>query len=209
MKTFFQKKGAFEFILIVVAGSFFITGCSLRDTLNILADPTAPTQSEVQNVNPSDYYEKFYLEQANRASVSPGVTGIRALKGLPKDGFGQVNWTAAVVGRYINPRPSLDPNVVDDPPLSLNIFIEAKVPLMANVVFPHSIHTYWLSCKTCHPKIFLPEAGANPISMEEIFKGEWCGRCHNRVAFPFWPRENCDRCHIIPKGHSLQRETWR
>ncbi|MBI5344853.1 MAG: cytochrome c3 family protein [Deltaproteobacteria bacterium] len=150
----------------------------------------------------SDYYEGFYKEVTKRVGSRKGVSQVLALDALPKDPAGNVNWTAAVVNGYINPRASLDPGVEDDPPLNLNIFIEAKVPLMANVIFPHSIHTYWLSCNNCHPKIFLPEAGANPISMDEIFKGEWCGRCHNKVAFAFWPRENCVRCHIVLKGHS-------
>lgn len=209
MKTFFSKKGAVAFVLAALAAPLFIAGCGMRETLDELANyQSPPTETETRKINPSDYYEQYYQAQVTRARVRPGVVGVKALRGLPKDAFGEVNWTASVVGGYIAPRPSLDPNVADDPPLSLNIFIEAKVPLMANVIFPHSIHTYWLSCKTCHPKIFIPEAGANPISMEEIFKGEWCGRCHNKVAFPFWPRENCNRCHIIPKGQSLEREIY-
>ena len=207
MKTFFAKKGA-AMTLAVLCGAYFITGCSLREGLDMLSDPYAARRADSKKINPSDYYEQYYKVQYTRAMVRPGSVKVEALRGLPKDAFGQVNWTASVVGGYINPRPSLDPNVVDDPPLNLNIFIEAKVPLMANVIFPHAIHTYWLSCKTCHPKIFLPEAGANPISMEEIFQGKWCGRCHNKVAFPFWPRENCDRCHVIPKGMSLDKETY-
>ncbi|GMR04855.1 MAG: hypothetical protein BMS9Abin23_0769 [Thermodesulfobacteriota bacterium] len=157
----------------------------------------------------SGYYEKFYELVSKRASIRPGVTKLPALKDLPKDTEGQVQWTAAVVGGFINPRGSLDPKATEPPPLDLNIFIEAKVPLMANVIFPHSIHTYWLKCSNCHPGIFLPEAGANPISMNEIFKGKWCGRCHGKVAFTFWPRANCVRCHIILKGESLERERWK
>lgn len=156
-----------------------------------------------------DYYEKFYKEMSNRAVLRKGTTEIRALDSLPKDTAGNVNWTAAVVSGYINPKGSLEAGVEEEPPLHLNIFIEAKVPLMANVMFPHSIHTYWLSCNNCHPKIFIPEAGANPITMDEIFKGQWCGRCHGKVAFTFWPRENCVRCHIILKGQSLEKERWK
>jgi len=113
----------------------------------------------------------------------------------------------SVAGR--TPAPSIDMDIIDEPPFELNIFIEAKVPLMANVLFPHSIHTYWLKCSNCHPGIFLPQVGANDIKMSEIFEGKWCGRCHGKVAFTFWPRANCVRCHIIPKGESLSKEHWQ
>lgn len=188
-----------------------IAGCGLRQNVEELVYPerASSKQQIVESVDVQDYYDKFFQETTRRTREQTGVTPIKALDALPKDPEGRVNWTAAVVQGMINPRGSLDPNVEEEPPLKLNIFIEAKVPLMANVIFPHSIHTYWLSCKNCHPKIFLPEAGANAISMEEIFKGEWCGRCHGKVAFNFWPRENCLRCHMILKGFSLEKEKWR
>jgi c(7)-type cytochrome triheme protein len=67
---------------------------------------------------------------------------------------------------------------------------------MPNVVFPHFPHTYWLDCGNCHPDIFVMKKGANPISMVKIVNGEFCGRCHGRVAFPI---SNCSRCHVKPK----------
>ncbi len=155
------------------------------------------------------YYEKISKTVANRASFVTGTKDIIALDVMPKDPSGEVNWTAAVTMGIIDPAPSIDVNVVDEPPFELNIFIEAKVPLMANVIFPHSIHTYWLKCSNCHPGIFLPQAGANKISMTEIFAGKWCGRCHGKVAFTFLPRSNCVRCHIILKGQSMSRERWK
>ncbi|MBI5453055.1 MAG: cytochrome c3 family protein [Deltaproteobacteria bacterium] len=186
-----------------------LAGCGgMAEDLDTLINADV-TKKVDEKANLDDYYEKFYKEVARRSHIKPGTSDIKALDSLPKDPSGNVNWTAAVVNGYINPRGSLDPGVPEDQPLNLNIFIEAKVPLMANVLFPHSIHTYWLSCNNCHPKIFIPEAGANPISMDEIFKGQWCGRCHGKVAFTFWPRENCVRCHIVLKGQSLERETFK
>ncbi len=155
------------------------------------------------------YYNKFNKSVSNRTRFQTGTKDIIALDVMPKDTTGEVNWTAAVILGVIDPAPSIDLNVEDEPPFDLNVFIEAKVALMANVLFPHSIHTYWLKCSNCHPGIFLPEAGANKISMNEIFEGKWCGRCHGKVAFTFWPRANCVRCHIIPKGESLSKENWQ
>ncbi|MBI5810544.1 MAG: cytochrome c3 family protein [Deltaproteobacteria bacterium] len=192
-------------LFLSIAALFLFAGCGMGGDLDRLINPAEQRRETGGPQELSDYYEGFYKEVTKRVGSRKGVSQVQALDALPKDPAGNVSWTAAVVNGYINPRASLDPGVEDDPPLNLNIFIEAKVPLMANVIFPHSIHTYWLSCNNCHPKIFLPEAGANPISMDEIFKGEWCGRCHNKVAFAFWPRENCVRCHIVL--FSLSRPT--
>lgn len=193
------------FLLTVLA--ILPAGCG--DSFEVLINPDQSRKPADTLENADDYYDRFYKEVTKRAAVRTGTHEIQALDVLPKDPSGNTNWTAAVVGGYIDPRPSIEPGVEDEPPLNLNIFIEAKVALMANVIFPHSIHTYWLSCNNCHPKIFIPEAGANPITMDEIFQGQWCGRCHGKVAFTFWPRDNCVRCHVVLKGQSLERERWK
>jgi len=193
--------------LLLTALAILPAGCG--ESLESFINPAVQRAPDDTFENADDYYEKFYKEVTQRAVVKTGTHEIQALDVLPKDPSGNINWTAAVVGGYIDPRASIDPSVEDELPLNLNIFIEAKVALMANVIFPHSIHTYWLSCNNCHPKIFIPEAGANPITMDEIFQGQWCGRCHGKVAFTFWPRDNCVRCHVVLKGQSLERERWK
>lgn len=67
---------------------------------------------------------------------------------------------------------------------------------MPYVRFPHLGHTKWLTCKNCHPSIFLPQKGGNFVSMAAIMEGEYCGVCHGKVAFP--PLE-CAKCHNVPK----------
>ena len=62
------------------------------------------------------------------------------------------------------------------------------------VTYPHRIHTQLLACTTCHTGIFQMQAGADPITMEQIFAGEFCGRCHGKVAFD--PTTACPRCHL-------------
>lgn len=171
-----------------------------------------PSKQATSYSERSDYYEKFFRELSDRGGVMEGTSKTVALDGLPKGQGGEVNWTTAVMEGLISPRGSIEPGVEEMPPLNLNIFIEAKVPLMSNVLFPHSIHTYWLSCDNCHPKIFVPKAGGNPeMSMNDIFKGEWCGRCHGKVAFNFFPIANCRRCHVVMKGDSQDKsaERWR
>jgi len=118
------------------------------------------------------------------------------LKDFPKDQSGTVDWVAAFKDKVISPRESLDPNKAPVPPFQFDIDIPA-VGAMPNVVFPHFPHTYWLDCGNCHPDIFVMKKGANPISMVKIVNGEFCGRCHGRVAFPI---ANCSRCHVKPKS---------
>lgn len=210
----FKHRALGRFFVLFVA-ILLISGCGMGSSVDELVQDKTTRQEEVNTEEPTEqdlskYYGKFYEKLvAKRGRVKKGTTEVVALDALPKDSSGRVDWTAAVLEGYIDPRASLDPGYEEEPPLDLNIFIEAKTPLIANVIFPHSIHTYWLKCSTCHPNIFLPEAGANPITMNEIFEGKWCGRCHGKVAFTFWPRSNCTRCHIIPKGESKQQEHFR
>lgn len=190
----------------------FILAFSGCDLLVPMEEGRTTSFEEGRKKGQNDYYNHFYEMITVMAPQEGGTSAIAALNVLPKGPYGYVNWTTAVLEGFIKPKGTLESGEVEEEPLDLNIFIEAKVPLMNNVLFPHSIHTYWLSCNSCHPGIFIPEAGANPIRMDEIFQGEWCGRCHGKVACPFGmagdPRANCNRCHVIPKGQSLERESF-
>jgi c(7)-type cytochrome triheme protein len=62
-------------------------------------------------------------------------------------------------------------------------------------VFPHWAHRINFKCYVCHDSIFQMKAGANPITMENIQQGKFCGACHNgKIAFPAG-FDTCDRCH--------------
>jgi c(7)-type cytochrome triheme protein len=79
--------------------------------------------------------------------------------------------------------------------LNLDI-IMTRTKNMPYVRFPHEAHTRWLTCSNCHPRIFKPRAGGNPVTMDGILLGAWCGVCHGRVAFPLM---DCTRCHNVPR----------
>ena len=119
-----------------------------------------------------------------------------AFESLPDSISGNyVQWNEAMDQGLIEPRNSLTP--VSTPPivLDLNIIREVKGS-MPDVVYPHKQHTQWLDCSNCHPAIFIPQKGANQISMASILLGEKCGVCHGKVAFPV---SECRRCHSRPK----------
>lgn len=106
-----------------------------------------------------------------------------------------VDWVEALQEGLIHPRydlqdPDMSPTVMD-----LDIVREVKGS-MPDVVFPHKEHTEWLDCSNCHPAIFIPQRGANPLSMAAILMGEQCGACHGRVAFPV---TQCRSCHSRSK----------
>ncbi len=121
---------------------------------------------------------------------------LAAFAGLPRSGTGnQVNWVSALDQKRIHPRwDRNDPNaaaVVMD----LNIVREVKGS-MPDVLYPHKQHTEWLDCSNCHPAIFVPQKGANQISMASILLGQKCGVCHGKVAFPV---SECRLCHSQKK----------
>lgn len=128
--------------------------------------------------------------------------GEEARARLPLDKRGAVDWMTALRNGAIAPRGDLGggkPNEV----LNLDIILK-NTKEMPYVKFPHNSHTEWLACSNCHDSIFVPKAGANDISMEKIFRGQFCGVCHDRVAFV--THSSCERCHSVP--HANSRQWW-
>lgn len=136
------------------------------------------------------------------------LSDMPALEALPKDQFGMPNWIKAVVDGVITPRGSLTEEDEGEFEGFFDNLIVMQVNghFMADVVFPHGMHTYWLSCNSCHPKPFQKKIGSSDILMKDIFKGKWCGKCHGKVAFP--PNEyiNCRRCHSISKSSLMKND---
>ncbi len=120
-----------------------------------------------------------------------------ALRGLPKDNFGYPDWTGAVERGFILPRDYIfaEDEGDGDKEYDKDVLFVINDPLMADVSFPHNTHNFWLSCDNCHPSIFVAKRGANNFNMYNIWNGEYCGRCHGKVAFQAKGFENCQRCH--------------
>jgi len=115
---------------------------------------------------------------------------------LPRAPSGNnVNWTKALENGDIVPRYHRDDENATPIVMDLNIVREVKGS-MPNVVYPHKQHTEWLDCANCHPAIFVPQKGANQISMAQILLWQACGVCHGKVAFPV---SECRRCHSQAK----------
>jgi len=114
---------------------------------------------------------------------------------LPKDNVGFPDWMKALLQGGIMPRSDLSGQGKMDV-LDLDVVMR-NTKEMPNVRFPHRAHTLWLACSNCHPAPFAPVAGANRIQMADIFRGQFCGMCHDRVAFVTF--YSCSRCHSEPQ----------
>jgi c(7)-type cytochrome triheme protein len=133
--------------------------------------------------------------------ASPGTASLQppleAFYGLPRSNAGnRIDWVGALGKEQIRPRWERENDQAVPPVMDLNIVREVKGS-MPDVVYPHKQHTQWLDCSNCHPAIFIPQKGANPISMASILLGKQCGVCHGKVAFPV---SECRMCHSKNKS---------
>lgn len=126
--------------------------------------------------------------------TSPGFSKLQepreALESFPRRPSGEVNWVETIQQKLIQPRGSVEGDkkltVVD---LDIQMKNTASMP---PVNFSHKAHTQILSCANCHPAVFVPKAGANFITMNNIIDGQFCGVCHGTVAFDI---RDCAQCH--------------
>lgn len=137
--------------------------------------------------------------------VVPSIQRMRtwreALKLLPTAAHGHVDWMAAVRGGVVSPRRTLRayPDELQAPVPDFEMVPEnfELVPDRERqfaVTFSHQSHLAWLQCVNCHPDPFPGRrAGTVQITMAKIFEGEFCGRCHGKVAFDM--HTGCLRCH--------------
>jgi c(7)-type cytochrome triheme protein len=131
---------------------------------------------------------------------------VRIYESLPRDEENKVDWERAVEEGLIAPSASAGDEDVEERIMDFRVVIKFDDMLIKDVVFSHEVHTYWLDCRSCHPKIFVPEVAANRMTMKEIREGKYCGVCHGVVAFPTDVidapnfRANCLRCHRERRG---------
>ncbi len=125
---------------------------------------------------------------------------VEAMRSLPRAANGNfVDWVAAVKNRAITPRAEADKE--GQMKLLNSETILRNTRTMPTVTFSHAVHTEWLACSNCHNELFKDKPGANVIRMSDIFKGEACGACHGKVAFP---PDQCFRCHNGPRRQAQE-----
>jgi len=115
---------------------------------------------------------------------------------LPRQRLGGlVDWEEAEARGLVRPLDNL-PDLPGRPgPLNpqADFSIASQGAWMPDIVFSHKKHAQWNGCEVCHPDIFTGvQRGTTKYSMFAISEGEYCGVCHDRVAFPL---ADCARCH--------------
>ena len=181
-----------------------VAACS-DETLSLFFDIPPPSEVEL-----AARAAKEKAERAEAARVARGVAAIpaavaedeprpaieavleweRAEAMLPKDEMENVDWMAALRQGLIRPRTALPGAAAKEPAVfGYDFFLPGPEPIW-DAYFPHSTHTMWLGCGSCHPRLF-PKRGTE-INMELIMEGKRCGACHGTVAFE---TDNCARCH--------------
>ncbi|NOY62346.1 MAG: cytochrome c3 family protein [Gammaproteobacteria bacterium] len=141
------------------------------------------------------------IHDPNNPAVEVLQPPVEAMAGFPRDSAGIVDWVKALDSGIINPRMGL---TGDEVMTAVDFDVIFKnTGSMPYVRYPHRPHTIWLTCSNCHPKIFIPKKGSNPVTMSAIMRGQYCGVCHGKVAFP--PNLNCGRCHSVPRDTNLRR----
>lgn len=164
------------------------------------AQPAAQVNSFNRLMRPASRQNPPPMEDGIHDPKNDGTGQLQAprsaYEALPRANAGnRVNWVAALEEKRIAPRwDRADPKATGLV-LDFNIVREVKGS-MPDVVYPHKQHTEWLDCSNCHPAIFIPQKGANQISMASILLGEKCGVCHGKVAFPV---SECRLCHSKKK----------
>jgi len=189
-------------VLLVLAGAACAQGASQS------ASAAAPPQEAAAGANafnrllaPPALRNLPPSEDGIHDPASPGTPLLQAPREafgpLPKSNAGnRVNWVSAAESGKIRPLWNAADHKAQPQVLDLNIVREVKGS-MPDVVFPHKRHTDLLDCANCHPALFVPQKGANKMSMAAILLGESCGACHGRVAFPV---SECRLCHSRAKA---------
>ncbi len=114
---------------------------------------------------------------------------------LPKEKAGNlVDWEEAEAQGLIRPVDSVPGQSVSRPLLKAQAdFSITSRGWMPDITFSHKKHALWNGCEVCHPDIFPSvKKGAVRYSMFQVFEGQYCGLCHNSVAFPLY---YCEKCH--------------
>ena len=151
--------------------------------------------------------EKYTPEEAARCvrchspgeSVKKDFVFDKFTEYLPKKGLGNgIDWEEAEAKGLIRPMDFVKGVSVKKSSMKMQKDVElaSKSTWMEDVIFSHKKHAVWNGCEVCHPEIF-PPAGTEAVqyTMLQIFDGQYCGVCHDKVAFPL---AECDRCHTKP-----------
>ena len=208
------KRGRSRWYILLLP-LFFAVSCS-DETLSLFFDIPPPTAQEKAEAEAARQAAAAKARAEARAAQGQAGSGIaveeegeppeiesvlnweKASEMLPKDDADEIDWMAALREGVIKPRAEIGRQGNPQANLFKYDFYFKGPDEDSDAFFPHSAHTEWLTCESCHPAIFpYRETGMQigeeyAIVMDQIFEGEFCGKCHGTVAFIL---DTCSRCH--------------
>lgn len=163
---------------------------SCQSAASVFLDVPPPSREEEEPANRSVRIESnSSKEQAD--TVRPPIESVQSpdsvLALLPRSPDGSVDWVQALRTGTIQPRsaPGDEKRGESEYRFGFDFYLGEF-----EAFFPHSAHTEWLECASCHPGVYRKRGTS--ASMQEMAEGESCGRCHGSVAFGL---DVCERCH--------------
>ena len=141
--------------------------------------------------------------RCHTGSLDAVPDGFFKLLDLPHSRFGNtIDWSRALADHEIAPAQSLAKGY-EPLPFDKTLSLDAEWNFVSPATFPHRDHVRWLDCANCHPEPFnIKKKTTKHFSMRFNLAGEFCGRCHLRVAFPL---DDCQRCHPEMKERPLEK----
>lgn len=193
------RRIAFIVLMVMSSSGLFLSACTLPPQLvSVLFEPEPPPKPVIRQPRRPPYKPPEPPKMVELKEELSRTDWAEMLEQLPKDANGGTDWVRAMDEKLIEPKPGLDPKAEDEPVLDIDVELVPKDAPDFKATYPHKTHTRLLACTNCHTDIFQMEKGADPITMEKIFAGEYCGRCHGKVAFDV--ATGCPRCHLgLPK----------
>ncbi|VAX15482.1 Putative cytochrome c [hydrothermal vent metagenome] len=196
---------------VLIMLSFVVTFATANEGLAQQGDKAAPAAAVAKPKQATKGVMFNRLMKRTKSNLPPDQDGIHdpenegtymlqppkeAFQGMPRAMTGnKVDWVKMMSDGLISPRADrLDPNAEQEI-FEFDVIREVRGS-MPDVMFPHDKHTAWLACENCHDDIFIPQVGANQLSMALILTGQKCGVCHGKVAFPV---TECRKCHSVKK----------
>ncbi|UCF19039.1 MAG: hypothetical protein JSU87_14075 [Gemmatimonadota bacterium] len=167
-------------LLSAAAATAIFAGANCRSAAQVILDlpePEPQTQIAAQPAAGPAAVPIDTVRAPSPAEAAQTPDSVLAL--LPRHASGGIDWVAALRRGVIGGRPA-------GPRFGFDFYFGEM-----EAYFPHSSHTEWLGCESCHPAIYRTR-GSSKTSMAEIQAGESCGVCHGKVSFG---TEVCERCH--------------
>ncbi|MFQ5470102.1 MAG: cytochrome c3 family protein [Gammaproteobacteria bacterium] len=195
------SKSLFLQLVMILATMLSVSGALAAETTQPMAESFWSRGQHFQTEGEVLPIPEDGIHDPTNETVNVLQEPYESMANFPRDAAGIIDWVQVLEQGLIDPRVSVS-GEGDMFPVDFDIIFK-NTRSMPYVRFPHKPHTEWLTCANCHPLIFIPQKGANPVTMSDIIQGKYCGVCHGKVAFP--PTMHCGRCHSVPKETNLLR----